>query len=542
MNTQPNIDTDQNPQSEDDRNHIKTKINLAVNAVLKYSSNRFGVFASLPLMIFNGVTTTIGATKILPAVVGIPMGVMLSIIYFFIVILFRVKQEHPVRRLLLICILCMGSIYTSFFAIYDQLSEGQLKYQPATSTVNAHNKLINDLRTSLNQIINNIEQQNPNIGAFNLIRKRWDESRETRHQTPDKDEKGEIAAEIDELKKRLQELQWVEVSYEYQLHQNLTRLLQQKETQLNSDLSVEEFLNSNQSYSAIFAQDESLFDDIILAIKTTQEFDSNLVPKQSFQRPNYDDYVRTPTFLVPMEVFLNPNSKRQVSYIIFALTVSIFFEIIPLFLGGILTEYPRKILKQRQTVWGQTSVAITKFIENINEAIFEIWTALRKPIELTENRKKEFEKKLSESMLAVDFNSEEKKQFLFDFYQKIETVDKQKELLEHLNLLNHELTKKRIKLPNKDHDILDEKNVSEQKNEVIATALFIDIMQDTTVKWLTKSEEPEYYEFVNLKKYEYFITWLLKELNEDKYSPSDTVNSNVSITAKYKINQNIDHH
>ncbi|MGL4499430.1 MAG: hypothetical protein ACRCU2_10260, partial [Planktothrix sp.] len=272
--------------------------------------------------------------------------------------------------------------------------------------------------------------------------------------------------------------------------------------------------------------------------------------EQSFQPPNYDNYVKTPTFLVPMEIFLNPSSKRQISFIIFAMTVSIFFEIIPLFLGGILTEYGGKNLmasnhypkKPRQTVLGQVSVATTKFIENINETIFEIWAALRKPIELTDNRKNEFEKKLSESMLAVGFTSDTKKEFLFDFYQRIETADKKRELLAHLNL-QPELTKKRILLPNKNASNQAKSNLSQQDSFDLATALIVDIMQDTTVKWLTKSEEAEYYEFVDFKKYEYFITWLLQELNEDKTIPLlDEAHSNMEVNVTYEINQNVDQH
>lgn len=533
QNGKPIIDPTLNSRNGYNINNLATKIKLVSQAEFFYSSKRFGVLAALPLMVFNGMTTTIGATKILPVFVGASVGVMLSIIYFFTVVLFQVKQEHPLRRFLLICILCMGSIYTSFFAIYDQLSEGQLKYQPATNTVKAHNQFINDLRTSLNQTINNIEKQNPDIAIINRLKKTDDGLMQRRDQTQEDSGRGYIASRQINIENRLLALQSVEDSYEYQLHQDLTRLLQQKEPQLNSYLSVEEFLNSNQSYSALFAQDDSLFRDILLAIETTQGFDSNLVGEQSFQPPNYDDYVRTPTFLVPMEIFLNPNSRRQVSFIIFAITVSIFLEIIPLLLGGILTEYPGKNLiagnhypkKQRQTVLGQISVATTKFIENINETLFEIWTALRKPIELTDNRKKEFEFKLSQSMSAVNLTGAKKKEFLFKFYERIE------------------LAKPRISLNKKIAVNNNQSSPSWEQNFDIATALIVDIMQDTTVKWLTKSKEEGYYDFVDQKKYEYFITWLLQELNEDKSnSPSDEAHSSMDVTVTYEINQNVDQH
>ena len=330
-NPSPDSETEESPNgslatntesaNKDDKHNLVIKTKSSVKGAATYATNKFGAFAALPLMFFNGITTTIGANKILPYGTGVVVGLLLSTIYFFAVVLIDIKKEHPLRRFLLILILCIGSIYTSFFAIYNQLSEGQLKYQPATKTVNAHNQFINDLRTSLNQTLNNIEKENQNIGAVNLLKQEIDELRQRREEARDKDVKGEIAEQIKKRNDRLQNFSSVESSYEYQVHQELNQLSQKKESQLNSYLGVEEFIESNQSSSELFAKDDSLFRDLKVALENIQGFDSDLLGKNLFQAPNYDNYVKTPTFLVPLEILLNPNSKRQISFIIFAITV-----------------------------------------------------------------------------------------------------------------------------------------------------------------------------------------------------------------------------
>lgn len=510
-------------QKSQKSSNMKARIRVIGNGIFIFSSKRFGVITSFPLMMLNGITTTVGLTKLLPLTIGIPVGVLLSTIYFFTVILTDVKKEHPLRRFLLICFLCLGSIYTSFFAIYDQLSEGQLEYQPAINTVSAHNQFIDDLRSSLRQLINRMERQNPDIGALNSLKEQLDKLDQERRQASEIDIRGRRAEEISALDNRIGELQSIESSYEYQLHSSLARILERNEFSNDSYLTLESFIESNQSYSGLFARDNSLFRDVTIAIESLQDFNSNLTTENLLQPPNYDDYVKTPTFLVPMEIFLHPNSERQINFILFAIIASVFLEMIPLLLGGILTEYNGKnnSKKQSKTILGQVSHATTKLIGNINETIFEIWSSLTTPIELTENTRKNFENKLDQSMSAFEFNKNEKKEFLVRFYQSIERP-KQNIILTDKGYLSEE------------EDIFNDTNSSNKQKFCIATALIIDVMQDTTVRWLAKTDAAGHYEFLSSKKYEYFMTWLLQELNESESDQSsDKANSDLEIRVEY---------
>ncbi|NEQ72789.1 MAG: hypothetical protein F6K23_06725 [Okeania sp. SIO2C9] len=554
--------------NEDDKHNLVTKIKSSARGGITFATNRFGAVTAFPLMIFNGITTTIGANKILPYGTGIVVGLILSTIYFFAVVLIEIKKEHPLRRFLLILILCIGSIYTSFFAIYNQLSEGQLKYQPATKTVNAHNQFINDLRTSLNQTINNIEKENPNIGTVNLLKQEIDELRQKREEARDKDVKGEIAEQIKKRNDRLQNISSVESSYEYQVHQELNQLSQKKESQLNSYLSVEEFIESNQSSSELFAKDDSLFRDLKVALENIQGFDSNLLGKNLFQAPNYDNYVKTPTFLVPLEILLNPNSKRQISFLIFAITVSIFLEIIPLLLGGIQTEYKgnsndvKEDIKndnepQNKTALGQFSRSISTLIENLKETRVEIWSALTEPIGTTKNLQNEIKNKLTKSMSAVGLNDQEKKDFLLFFYRNIDMEDKKisvNQISNSDNQANQKSEKDRSESVQQSSGSENQQLTDREKLQrfEIATVLIIDIMQNTRVKWLTKPLLPNTwltkpllpnkvcYHFLDSKKYQEFLAWWLDELTTNQANPaknSDNMHTLLELQSGYEINQ-----
>ena len=85
----------------------------------------------------------LGAGLLLPRAVGYSVGILLSVTYFIVVAFSNIRREHPLRRLLLICVFGVGSTYTSFFSIYQQMSEVPLEYQAVERTVEAHNQFIN---------------------------------------------------------------------------------------------------------------------------------------------------------------------------------------------------------------------------------------------------------------------------------------------------------------------------------------------------------------------------------------------------------------
>ncbi|NEO57758.1 MAG: hypothetical protein F6K54_34670 [Okeania sp. SIO3B5] len=576
----PDLETEESPNgslatntesaNEDDKDNLVTKIKSLARGGITFVTNRFGAVTAFPLMTFNGITTTIGANKILPYGTGIVVGFILSIIYFSIVVFIEIKQEHPLRRFLLILIFCIGSIYTSFFAIYNQLSEGQLKYQSVTKTVIAHNQFINDLRTSLKQTINNIEKENPNIGTVNLLKQEIDEFRQKREEAKDKDGKGEIAEQIKKRNDRLQNISPVELPYEHQVHQNLNQL---KESQLNSYLSVEEFIESNQSFSELFAKDDSLFRNLKEKLENIQEFDSDLLGKNSFQAPNYDNYVKTPTFLVPLEILLNPNSKRQTSFVIFAITVSIFLEVIPLLLGGIQTEFKGKENNVKEdikndnepnkTTLGEFSSSISTLIKNIKETTIEILSALTEPIGTTKNLQDEIKNKLTQSMSAVGLNDQEKKDFLLFFYRNIDMEDKKIAVKQtcnsdsKVNQKSEEDKSESVQQSDASGNE-DSKELDQEQNKLKmyedATALIVDLMQNTRVKWLTKRSTPNTwltqpltllpdkgcYHFSDSKKYQEFLAWLLDELTKSEVKPtknSDYIRTSLGLELEYEINQ-----
>jgi galactokinase/mevalonate kinase-like predicted kinase len=114
-------------------------------------------------------------------------------------------------------------------------------------------------------------------------------------------------------------------------------------------------------------------------------------------------------------------------------------EVIPLLLGGIQTQYKdaKKIdtdkidtgkeemktgkKMQRRTALGQFSLLISKSLENINKTISEIWSSLSEPIGMTENLKNEFESKLTKAMTAAGLQGADKKLFLLEFYECIDS-------------------------------------------------------------------------------------------------------------------------
>ncbi|MDY7004335.1 MAG: hypothetical protein SWX82_10370 [Cyanobacteriota bacterium] len=559
-----NLATNTESANEDDKHNPVMENKSSAKGVFTLETNRFGVVTAFPLMFFNGFTTTIGASKILPYATGIPVGLMLSTIYFFTVVFIEIKKEHPLRRFLLILIFCTGSIYTSFFAIYNQLSEGQLKYQSVTKTVNAHNQFINDLRTSLNQTINKIEKENRKIVKFNSLKQEIEDLRQEREKTKDKDGKGEIAEDIKKSKDNLQNISSVKLSYEYQVHQELNQFSQEKESQLKSDLSVEKFIESNKSFSELFAKDDSLFRDLKEVLENIQGFDSDLLGKNLFQAPNYDDYVKTPTFLVPLEILLNPNSKRQISVVIFAMTVSIFLEIIPLLLGGIETQFKSKRNNVKEdikndnesnkTALGQFSSSISTLIKNIKETTIEIWSALTEPIGTTKNLQDEIKNKLTKSISAVGLNDQEKKNFLLFFYRSIDMEDK-KILVKQCNSDSQanqksqedksESVQQSDASGNENSKELDlEQNKLKMYED--ATALIVDLMQNTRVKWLTRgsnsNKNKEYYYRFDSNKYQEFLAWLLYELtkseaNSANNSLDDDIYTFLKFIFRYEINQ-----
>lgn len=508
-----------------------TKLITKITGSIKYTTQSFGAVLALPLMIFNGLTTVSGAAKILPVGIGIPVGTMLSIIYFLVVVLQRIKRKHPLRRFLLVLILSLGSTYTSFFAIYDQLTEDQLKYYSVNTTVNAHNKFINNIRTSLDREINSLEIKDLQIEEFNSLNQKLDILRDKRDKVQDQDLKGEIAEQVERIKERLKELAVVEASSQYQIHSKLSKLKADKKDQLTNRLSIEEFIDLKQSASELFADDSSLYEDIIINLENIDGVNVNELKQQVINSLNYDNYLKTPAFLVPIEVALNPETRRQFNFVVFALIVSIFLEFIPLLLGGIhininrkaevdnensLKHSPKNTNKKnrsksesKKTIINELSEVISVLIQDIKEMRVKLFESVKKPIKIKENIKK-----FHKAILAAQLTDENKYDFLIKFYQNI---DPEKRIISMSKFSDEKLS---------------EEKLSEENSRFrIAACLLIDVMRDSRVGWLNKplvsftlrlpGQNTGEWHFDNETKYQEFLDWWLDEMNNDSEELED---------------------
>ena len=200
---------------------LRKNVVARVKGIVKFSSLSLGATLAFPFMFFNGLTTVIGAGLILPIQIGYPIGILLSLTYFLVVSLRQIRRAHPLRRLFLVYLFAIGSTYTSFFSIYEQMTEGQLQYQSVEKTVNAHNQFINNIRISLNQNISQIEKEHPEIVEINSLEIELKELRDERanyEKGKQVDSAGERAESINDIKERLKSLRLAKNSPKYQIH------------------------------------------------------------------------------------------------------------------------------------------------------------------------------------------------------------------------------------------------------------------------------------------------------------------------------------
>lgn len=228
-------------------------------------------------------------------------------------------------------------------------------------------------------------------------------------------------------------------------------------------------------------------------------------------------------------------------------------------LGGIQTQYKGKgndvkedmkndNKPKTKTALGQFSRSISTLIENLKETRIEIWSALTEPIGTTKNLQDQLKNKLTKSMSAVKFNdSQEKRDFLLFFYQNIDMEDKKisvKQISDSDNQANQKSEKDRLESVQQSSASGNQQLTQREKLQrfEMASALIVDIMQDTKVKWLTKPLLPNKgcYYFSDSKKYQEFLAWLLDELTANKANPaknSDDMHTLLELQSGYEINQ-----
>jgi hypothetical protein len=506
------------PLNEDRHNGIDVEENHNILAKasggMKFIGSRAGSFFAIPFMLFNAVTTVAGVTLILPAASGLPIGIFLSTAYILITISEKIKREHPLRRLVLLYIFAICSAYTSFFSIYEQMSETKLEHQAVERTVGTHNDFINNLRVSLNKEINDIAENNPNIGKIKRLNDDLLKTTEQRAKF-DKEGKdkaaGELASRIKGIKRNIESLLTeMEVVPAYQFHQKLLSFQAERGDKLKTNLSIQNFIQSNQTPSELFAEDASLYRDIFSELDNVNANAAESNFGKTNKPPKYDDYLKTPIFLIPFESLVS-GANRQVSFMMFAIVISILMEIIPLLLSGIVAheleeqedmedklptnqlllpphelkdlnieqigtglEYPPKGHGRAivpQTPMDQVSKLVSSFVFDLKKLSTEISHSWSRGIGTTEDIKTIVDRKLHQSMASAHLHTlEEQYKFLVLFYESIHREDLEISL----------------------YNFPDGKNLKDELFRYkMAAALFISVMRDKRIGWLKKSYKDE---------------------------------------------------
>jgi hypothetical protein len=522
---------------------------------------------------------------ILPAASGLPIGIFLSTTYILVTISDKIKREHPLRRLVLLYIFAICSGYTSFFSIYQEMSEVKLEYQAVEKTVGTHNNFINNLRVSLNKEINELAKGNSNIDKVKRLNEELVKITEQRAKF-DKEGKekaaGELAGRIKYTKRQIEALMTsMEASVDYRFHEKLVALQEDKKETLQNSLTVQAFIQSKQTPSELFARDASLYRDMFAELETTNKDAAESNFGKTNQPPKYDDYLKTPIFLIPFETLIG-GANRQLSFMGFAILISVLMEIIPLLLSGIITEEPeekeeaitnsqlilpahdhldRELLYEHVktvdaepvpvlaiTPLTQTSQLISTFVLDIKKLYTDIYKSLSRGIGTTESVKSIVDRKLHQSMASAHLHTlEEQYTFLVLFYESI-----------HRDELE-------ISLSNfPDGNNLDD----EFFRYKMAAALFISVMRDKRVGWLKKSSKDETFhkdvtnlggefgtdsfvfpelfahrrkkikkwQFVNEAAYQDFLDWWLKQQhNKDRTKIAEELKDNLNVVLGYTM-------
>ncbi len=571
---------------DEDRNHgIGGKDRLKLNSGgMRFVNRHAGAFLATPFMLFNAVTTIAGVTLILPMASGLPIGIFLSSAYILVTVSENIKKQHSLRRLVLLYIFATCSTYTSFFSIYEEMSEVKLEHQAIEKTVETHNNFVNNLRVSLTKQINDLSTENPKIDKIKRLKQDLEKFTEQRAQF-DKEGKdkaaGEMAGRVKYTKKELQTLlESMEDSSSYQFHQKLVDLQEQKKTTLKSSLSVQTFIDSGQTSAELFAQDASLYRDIFSELEntSTKAVDSDFAKNN--KPPVNDEYIKTPIFLIPFETLVSGSANRQLGFMVFAIMISILMEIIPLLLSGINAEeregdedniedrlqngrlllpareprdllienlpayeleYPPKVAKHPMD---RTSQLVSSFVFDTKRLYLDIYKSMSRGVGTADNIKNIVDKKLHQSMASAHLNTaEEQYTFLVLFYESIHRDDLE------ISLSNFP-----------DGNNLDD----EFFRYKMAAELFISVMRDRRIGWLKKSSKDEEFpkdlnlgehgtdrfvfpelfaqrkkkikkwQFVNETAYQDFLDWwLLQQHNKNRKKTADDLEADLNLAIAY---------
>lgn len=556
---------------------------LIWKASLSYKNNNISAVLAFPLMCFNGVTTVQGLMLILPTSIGFLVGLILSMTYYIIVVSTQIKKRHPLRRVFLIIILGLSSLYTSFFSIYNKLSEEKLIQQSYTQTVNSHNAFIENVRKDVEITLISIEKENPKILSIINLKEEIDDLNQQRADVSDQDVKGSLASRIQEKVNELNKLEKdLNSSSEYKLYSDLQSIL--KKDRLSHKNSIEDFDNFKGNVYKIYVEDKSLYFSVKRQIEVAQE-------KITFQEPNYDNYVKAPVFLVPMEMVFSSRTKRQSTFVYFAFIVSFVLELIPILLGGInipsrlsnspeqktIYEGEKKLKKNKdmqrvpETIIGQVSSQISLIIEDTKNFMLEVFISFKKPIGITSKRLNNVYNHLSKALYVAELNCQDKdnhskQKILLYFYKKIDFHDKKiswetikrKDFNDNLDKLSerHKLKKTiSTKLENSvNKDFYCEENIEKKVDSHgdkidynLSVLLLIDVMRSPDVGWLVnkpwlekeiKLNQPDLgilnnsqeWKFISEFKYQEFLQWFLSELTDshDNFISED-VNGSVHL-------------
>jgi hypothetical protein len=577
------------PLDEDRDEGISSQRNLPskTSGKMGFITNHAGAFFAIPFMFLNAATTVAGVTLILPASSGLPIGIFLSATYILVTISEKIKREHPLRRLVLLYIFAICSGYTSFFSIYQEMSEVKLEHQAAEKTVNTHNNFINNLRVSLNKEINGLATGNADISKVKRLNEELVKITEQRAKF-DKEGKdkaaGELAGRIKYARRNIEALMTsMESSVDYRFHEKLVALQEDKKETLRNSLTVQSFIESKQTPSELFARDASLYRDMFAELETTNKDAAESNFGKTNQPPKYDDYLKTPIFLIPFETLIG-GEHRQLSFMGFAILISILMEMIPLLLSGIVTEdkedkegkeeitnnqlilpphdHPdRELLYEHvkavdvesvpvlaRTPMTQTSELISTFVLDIKKLYLGVYQSFSRGVGTAENVKSIVDRKLHQSMASAHLHTlEEQYTFLVLFYESI-----------HRDELE-------ISLSNfPDGNNLDD----EFFRYKMAAALFISVMRDKRVGWLKKSSKDETFhkditniggefgtdsfvfpelfahrrkkikkwQFVNEAAYQDFLDWWLKQQhNKDRTKIAEELKDNLNVVLGYTM-------
>jgi len=319
---------------------VKTTLKTTISSTFKYVNEGVGAAIAVPFALFNAVTTTTGAGKLLPLGIGYPIGILISLAYFVILTSTKVKAQHPLRRFLLLLIFAPASAYTSFFSIYDQISGGRLEQQALKEIVNSHNNLVIGIDAYLKEIKSQAESSLK--GKIEQIKKIDEEIKEaenkrTDHNKFDQDSRGSAAdvekkkrAEKERLQNQIQKLP------NYIIYEKIRQTNDTYSENLNNLLDTKNLLDSKDSPEVVFQKDQKLYLDVKAEIEgffpeIKQKF-NNIGSFESL-KPVEENYVLIPVFLIPLNNLLSNN--KQARFISIALIIAIGMEVVPILLSGI---------------------------------------------------------------------------------------------------------------------------------------------------------------------------------------------------------------